>query len=195
VARAQQNTAGQGALPFPARRGSRKGRAAAARGGAPRLPKEQQRTLMERLNRDGGRIAAHFGLRFRAILPERPGVVGHYGICYEDGLIKIRLQHATRGTPLKYSSLLNTLCHELAHLKHFHHGETFRHFYYALLEWARREGIYRPRAAEPEPECSLSPEERRRIVDSFRQALRADGATPPEAVPPRAQLPLFTEGA
>jgi hypothetical protein len=151
---------------------------------------------MERLNRDGGRIAAQFGLRFRAILPERPGVVGHYGICYEDGLIKIRLQHATRGTPLKYSSLLNTLCHELAHLRHFHHGETFRRFYYELLEWARREGIYRPRAAEPEPECGLSPEDRRRIIESFRRALRpGEAASLPGEPPRRGQLPLFQDGA
>ena len=53
------------------------------------------------------------------------------------------------GRPLKYSSLVNTLCHELAHLRHFNHGLRFRAFYAELLEYARREGIYQPGRAAP----------------------------------------------
>jgi len=101
---------------------------AGATGGA-RLGKPAARALSARLNQDAARIAAKFGLTYRAIVAERPSARGHYGICYEDGLIKIRLQHATRGTPLKYSSLVNTLCHELAHLRHFDHSEAFQRFY------------------------------------------------------------------
>jgi len=67
-----------------------------------------------------------------------------YGVCFSDGEIRIRLRHARTGEPLKYSSLVNTLCHELAHLRHFHHGERFKSFYLELLAWARFEGIYRP---------------------------------------------------
>jgi hypothetical protein len=100
--------------------------------------------LIMRLTRDAERIAARFGLRYRIIEPERPSVRRRYGVCYADGTIRIRLRHASTGRALKYSSLVNTLCHELAHLRHFNHGLRFRRFYWSLLEYARDEGIYRP---------------------------------------------------
>jgi predicted metal-dependent hydrolase len=100
--------------------------------------------LIERLNVDAAIIAARFGLRYRAIESEAANVKRRYGVCYSDGTIRIRLRHATTGRPLKYSSLINTLCHELAHLKHFNHGQRFQLFYTAVLEYARDQGIYRP---------------------------------------------------
>ncbi len=175
----------QSVLPFP--RVRRKKLETAAR--TPGLGREERRVLMESLTRDGARIATHFGLRFRAILAERAGVVRHYGICYEDGLIKIRLQHATRGTPLKYSSLVNTLCHELAHLKYFDHKEGFRLFYATLLEWSRKQGIYRPHGTVPEEPCRLSPSERREVLESFRQA--AAGGSSAAGEGGTSQLSLF----
>jgi hypothetical protein len=42
---------------------------------------------------------------------------------------------------------VNTLCHELAHLRHFNHGVRFKVFYLELLDFARAEGIYRPEPA------------------------------------------------
>jgi len=99
---------------------------------------------MERLNRDAAVIAARFGLRYRSIQAEAAKVKRRYGICYSDGTIRIRLRHATTGKPLKYSSLISTLCHELAHLKHFDHGGRFQSFYAVILEHARDQGIYRP---------------------------------------------------
>ena len=102
------------------------------------------RGLMQQLQRDAERIARHFGLRYRSLRAERTGVNGHYGICYSDGSIRIRLRHASTGRPLKYSSLVNTLCHELAHLRHFDHGPRFKAFYFEVLDWAREQGIYRP---------------------------------------------------
>ncbi len=99
---------------------------------------------MERLECDAQRIARHFRLRYLSLEAERANVRSRYGICYADGRIKIRLRHAVTGRPLKYSSLVNTLCHELAHLRHFNHGERFKAFYLELLAFARREGIYRP---------------------------------------------------
>lgn len=102
------------------------------------------RALMEQLNRDAERLARAFELRYRSIEAERPSVKRRYGVCYADGRIRIRLRHAVTGLPLKYSSLVNTLCHELAHLRHFDHGERFKAFYLDLLEHARAQGIYRP---------------------------------------------------
>jgi predicted metal-dependent hydrolase len=105
--------------------------------------------LMERLNRDASAIAHRFALRYRVIEPEPPRVRRRYGVCYADGTIRIRLSHAKTGEPLRYSSLVATLCHELAHLRHFDHGPRFRVFNQALLAWARSRGIYRPRGASP----------------------------------------------
>ena len=93
-----------------------------------------------------GKFCGHFGLEYRAIEAERANVKSRYGVCYSDGTIKIRLRHATTGRPLRYSSLVATLCHELAHLKHFNHGKRFQRFNRLILEWCRREGIYCPQA-------------------------------------------------
>jgi predicted metal-dependent hydrolase len=108
------------------------------------LDRDTARKLIERLNLDGERLARRFGLRYRSITAERAGVRSRYGVCYADGAIKIRLRHATTGRPLKYSSLVNTLCHELAHLRHFNHGPRFKAFYFEILDHARALGIYRP---------------------------------------------------
>ena len=108
------------------------------------MDRDTARKLIERLNLDGERLARRFGLRYRSITAERAGVRSRYGVCYADGAIKIRLRHATTGRPLKYSSLVNTLCHELAHLRHFNHGPRFKAFYFEILDYARALGIYRP---------------------------------------------------
>jgi predicted metal-dependent hydrolase len=108
-----------------------------------------RRALMERLNRDGEKLAARFELRYLSITAERANVTSRYGSCCEDGGIKIRLLHAVTGQSLKYSSLVNTLCHELAHLRFFDHGERFRRFYREILEYARAERLYRPAPLMP----------------------------------------------
>jgi len=120
--------------------------------------------LMERLTRDGEQIARHFGLRYKSLDAERANVTSRYGVCYADGSIRIRLRHAVTGRPLKYSSLVNTLCHELAHLRHFNHGARFKAFYFELLDFARARGIYRPGsvpapapAAAPRPAAPAAP--------------------------------------
>jgi predicted metal-dependent hydrolase len=105
---------------------------------------EQRDELMARLNRDAAVIATRFGLSYRVIEPERPRVRRRYGVCYRDGTIRIRLAHVVTGQPLRYSSLVATLCHELAHLRHFNHGLRFRSFNQRIVEWARQAGIYRP---------------------------------------------------
>ena len=119
------------------------------------LEAREKADLWRKLEADARRIASHFGLTYRTIEPEREGVRRHYGITYSDGTIKIRLRHAKTRRPLKYSSLVNTVCHELAHLKHFNHGPRFKRYYFQLLDWARAEGIYRPATAEPAPPIQL----------------------------------------
>lgn len=127
---------------------------------------------MARLERDARRICARFGLRYRVLEPERANVKRRYGVCFSDGTIRIRLIHVTTRRPLKYSSLVNTLCHELAHLRHFNHGPRFQTFYAQILEWARREGIYRPGPAPPSRVAGPEP------------VLAAGGPAPPSPAPP-----------
>ena len=122
------------------------------------MDRRTKRDLVARLTRDAERISAPFGLRFNTLEAERANVKSRYGICYSDGTIKIRLRHATTGRPLKYSSLVNTLCHELAHLRHFNHGPRFQRLYAEMLDWSRRQGIYRPSPrVETAPRPVLAP--------------------------------------
>ena len=105
---------------------------------------EEDETAMARLRRYGEDLGRRFELRYQALEPERDGVFAHYGICYEDGLIRIRLRHAKTGRLLKQSSLVDTLCHELAHLRHLDHSLRFRRLYLRILATARQLGYYRP---------------------------------------------------
>jgi len=103
---------------------------------------------MERLRAMGLELAVRFRLSWKALEAERDGVNGHYGICWRDGTIRIRLRHAKTDRLLKESSLVDTLCHELAHLRYFDHSVRFRRFYRQILEEARNLGYYRPGPGE-----------------------------------------------
>ena len=105
--------------------------------------------LIEQLRAHARFLAAHFRLSYLEIAPESPRVKRRYGMCTAEGRIALRLRHVKTGLPLKYSGLVNTLCHELAHLRHFNHGPRFRRFYLEILDFARAEGIYRPGPDRP----------------------------------------------
>jgi hypothetical protein len=113
---------------------------------------DEDRAAIERLRDQGRQLATVFRLPWAALDAERDGVHGHYGICYADGLIRIRLRHAVTGRLLKESSLVDTLCHELAHLKHFDHSPRFWKFYRGVLAEARHRGYYRPGPGRHRPE-------------------------------------------
>jgi hypothetical protein len=122
---------------------------------APRHPRfdreDEDRRTMTQLRAMADDLAGVFKLRVTTIEPERDGVVAHYGICYQDGSIRIRLRHARTGRLLKESSLVDTLCHELAHLKHFNHSQRFYRYYWKVLDEARRRGFYRPGPQDDKP--------------------------------------------
>lgn len=149
---------------------------------------------MARLEGDALRICARFGLRYRVLEAERANVKRRYGVCFSDGTIRIRLLHVTTKKPLKYSSLISTLCHELAHLRHFNHGPRFQNLYAQILEWARRERIYQPSPKRPqriaEPTAARSP-----ISSPAPDAVAVPIASPPSAPNrerrrPRARPPI-----
>jgi predicted metal-dependent hydrolase len=105
--------------------------------------RREEEALLRRLVADAHVLAAAHGLAFRAIGKTRRDA-RLYGTCDVDGEIRIRLRSRTTGGFLRYSSLVATLCHELAHLRHFNHGPHFVRLYRALLETARARGLYRP---------------------------------------------------
>jgi hypothetical protein len=108
------------------------------------LQSDQDDKTMRWLRGMADDLCRRFRLRYRKIEAETEGVNEHYGICYDDGEIRIRLRHARTGRLLKESSLVDTLCHELAHLRHLDHSERFKRLYWRILAQARELGYYRP---------------------------------------------------
>ena len=150
-----------------------------------------ERDLVIRALREHAQILAHeFDLPLKSIEAERANVKRRYGVCYEDGSIKIRLRHLRTRELLKYSSLIDTLCHKLAHLRHFDHGAHFERLYRRILERARRLGIYRPTPRRAAPQAA------RREVVRVEVARVASSTGSVSALPARprsrpVQLDLF----
>jgi hypothetical protein len=133
--------------------------------------------VLSTLERDARRLAARFGLRLASLDRESPRVKRRYGSCDSDGVIRIRLRNRRNGDYLKYSSLVATLCHELAHLRFMDHGLEFRALYMRILDFARATEIYRPRAVAARGEVSL-----RRAALNPRRARRG-GRKKPRSAP------------
>ena len=105
---------------------------------------EARGRALERLRRHAVQLAGAFELPLASVDAESPRVRRRYGICYADGRIRIRLHQLRSADLLKYSVMVDTLCHELAHLRHLNHGPRFWRLYRRILAYARRQGIYRP---------------------------------------------------
>ncbi|MFI5314329.1 MAG: M48 family metallopeptidase [Myxococcota bacterium] len=139
---------------------------------------------MLRLRRHALVLAQAFDLPLRSVDAEGPRVRRRYGICFADGRIRIRLHQLRADELLKYSVMVDTLCHELAHLRHLNHGQRFWQLYRRILGYARRHGIYRPGPESPPPR-----------VTPFQGLPAAVTRAAPRALPPRSspsgQLELF----
>jgi predicted metal-dependent hydrolase len=110
--------------------------------------------ILERLERDAKELAERFRLPLTRITKEDARVKRRYGSCDDRGVIRIRLRNSRNGNPLKYSSLVATLCHELAHLLYMNHGVRFQRLYARILSYARENRIYRPRTVAPHGKTS-----------------------------------------
>ncbi len=107
-------------------------------------PQREWQSVLRRLRRDAVVLATAFHLPLRSVEAERANVKRRFGVCYDDGSIRIRLRHLRTHELLKYSALVDTLCHELAHLRYFDHAPRFHALYRGILGHARRRGIYTP---------------------------------------------------
>jgi predicted metal-dependent hydrolase len=139
----------------------------------------RERALL-RLRRHAEILASAFDLPLGSIDAENERVRSRYGICYADGSIKIRLHRLRDPDLLKYSVMVDTLCHELAHLKHFDHGRRFWRLYRRIRDYAQRHGIYRP---GPEPAAA------RQVP--FQSLPEAVTRAAPRRPPSQVQLELF----
>ncbi len=128
--------------------------------------------ILKRLERDAKELSERFRLPLTRIAKEDARVKRRYGSCDARGVIRIRLRNRRNGNPLKYSSLVATLCHELAHLLYMDHGVRFQRLYARILAYARENRIYRPRAVAPHGKIS-----------SKRAALDPRAARPPRGGP------------
>src|SRR6185369_16741161 len=108
--------------------------------------------LVERLRADAARVAEQFHLPAFELDADRPDARDRYGVCFDDGRIRVRLVHARSGRALRYSAMIDTVVHELAHLRHMNHGPRWEALYEQMLAWCRGEGIYAPQARRAAPE-------------------------------------------
>jgi hypothetical protein len=143
--------------------------------------REARARAIERLRRHAALLSSAFNLPLHSIEPESERVRRRYGICYADGRIRIRLHQLRSTEVLKYSVMVDTLCHELAHLRHFNHGQRFWKFYRHIRAYAERQGIYRPG-----PETAIAPS------TPFHSPSAAIPRAEPRSV--QGQLELFAEG-
>jgi len=88
-----------------------------ARGSGPQLPMSfarprkkkgglvmhDYRELVERLRADATRVAEHFDLPPFELDADRPDARGRYGLCFDDGRIRVRLSHVRTGRALRYA--------------------------------------------------------------------------------------------
>ena len=104
------------------------------------------------------KVAKHFNLRYGKILPETRKLVRFYGEatgcekCFSSGvpdseerckekILRIRIHQITRpNKPLATSTIVETLAHELAHLREWNHGSAHRRLTKEILEYIREIG-------------------------------------------------------
>jgi hypothetical protein len=112
--------------------------------------------LWKNIHEIADKISKYYGLRYGKILPETRKQAQHYGECTpcdkchraehiderncSDKILYIRVHQLNRpGVPLATSTILRTLAHELAHLRHWGHGKAHRAFEEEIVEYMQEE--------------------------------------------------------
>jgi hypothetical protein len=121
------------------------------------LEPESYEAVMQRLRDDAIRVARVFKLPEFDLDADRADARDRYGLCFSDGRIRIRLVNVRTGHTLKYSAMIDTVVHELAHLRYMDHGPRWEALYRRMLEWCRIQGIYEPRPVGAAPKRVRKP--------------------------------------
>ena len=103
------------------------------------------------------KVCAYFGLSYGRIMPETKKLAKYYGACWpckkcidaehideincSEKIIYIRIHVLNKPSkPLARKTILQTLAHELAHLREWNHGPQFDEFEFEISEHMRKLG-------------------------------------------------------
>ena len=106
--------------------------------------KEEVAAILAKVKREVQPLLREFGLKFKTL--KESVAEGSLGFNRGGGGI-IALNVRQKRFPMKlrkYSAVMATMLHELAHIRHMNHGPQFKMFEIELREWARKKGIYKP---------------------------------------------------
>lgn len=80
------------------------------------------------------RFAGLYGLQFKGLLTmhKQKFARHYYGLCYPSGRIAIRIRWPN-GRPLQAYAVLDTMAHELAHLRYFTHSSRWFQLHARIL--------------------------------------------------------------
>jgi hypothetical protein len=100
--------------------------------------------LWKEIHEIANKVCKHFRLKYNAILPETRKQVRFYGECVQTPKgknIYIRIHQLGRPRrPLAASTILDTLAHELAHLRHWGHDKKHKELHKQILVFIRELG-------------------------------------------------------
>jgi len=105
--------------------------------------KEEVAAILSKIQRDVRPLLKAFGLNFQTMKES----VAEGSLGFNRGRRSIALNVRGKANPMKlrkYSAIMRTMIHEIAHLRHMNHSRAFSDFDKELLLWARENGLYRP---------------------------------------------------
>lgn len=105
--------------------------------------KEQVAAILTKIQRDVQPILREFGLKFMSL--KESVAEGSLGFNRDKRIIALNVRQKRNPMLLrKYSAIMSTMIHEMAHLRHMNHGRGFQEFEVELMQWARDKKIYSP---------------------------------------------------